>query len=335
MKTPISLLFFGSTTDSVIVLNALTKFTHPEFEINIAAVVTKTPSPVGRDKIITTTPVEDWGREHNISVLSFASDPKSPWKYQDENSVIESLSTFQAGLCVSASYGQMIPWKTISCATYKGLNVHPSLLPRWRGADPLPWTILAGDHQTGVTVVTLSEKFDEGKLIAQKKVPVEDSDLPDPLRTKLFTLGSELLVESIPGYITGDVQGDVQKPEVVTTARRLKRDDGFIPYSLIQKALAGEEIEQTELPPFLQSFATKYAMPLSPWAFVVDRMIRALSPWPGVWTEVTVNGEKKRLKILSGHSEHHSEKDNLVIETVQLEGKQPVSFSQFSSAYNR
>lgn len=331
MKQPLSLLFFGSTTDSLKVLTALSAFSHQELDIQLVGVITKPPSPVGRDKIITTTPVEDWGREHNITVLSFASHPASPWKYQDESSVVEALSTFHPDLLVSASYGQIIPWKTINDAKYGGLNVHPSLLPRWRGADPIPWTILSGDHQAGATIVTLSEHFDDGMILGQQKIPITPTDTTDPLRETLFIEGAKLLCQVLPDYVHGDNKGELQKKEFVTTARRMKRDDGFIPRELLEKAILGEPIDESALPPFLFLLANKYGMPISPWPTVIERMMRALTPWPGVWTIILINGQEKRVKILE--LDHPTDESKLTIKTVQLEGKTPVSFEQFLRAY--
>ncbi|MBI4066177.1 methionyl-tRNA formyltransferase, partial [Candidatus Gottesmanbacteria bacterium] len=189
------IIFFGSTGDSVSVLEKL-------ITPRVRAVVTQPARPVGRKQMLTPTPVETWAKARGIAVLSFPSDPEKPWLYADERQVIDALQPLKANLLVSACYGQKIPWETIRQARFGGLNVHPSLLPRWRGADPVPWAILAGDHQTGVTVATLSEKFDEGAVVAQKKFPIIDSDTSDALRTTLFTIGADLLMEVIPEFLS-------------------------------------------------------------------------------------------------------------------------------------
>ena len=169
MSKTINILFFGSTSDSVIVLERLFTLHSSLCTIQIQAIVTQPPRPVGRDHIVTPTPVEIWGKAQNITTLSFESNPLKPWLYKDEQQVIDTLQSVQADLLISASYGQKIPTETLTSAQFGGLNVHPSILPRWRGGDPVPWAILTGDHQIGVTVVTLSEKFDEGLIVAQKK----------------------------------------------------------------------------------------------------------------------------------------------------------------------
>ncbi len=292
------IVFFGSTTDSLLVLEKL----HP---LGVVAVVTQPPRPIGRKQIITPTPVETWAKTHNLPVLSFASDPASPSNYEHEQTVIDTLMPLKAGLLVSASYGQKIPSESIASAQCGGLNVHPSLLPHWRGADPVPWAILTGDHQTGVTVVTLSEKFDEGRIIAQKKLPIFETDYTDPLRARLFSLGAELLAEVLPDYINGKNKGTPQKKnETSLYARRLTRQDGFEPWETVLKAMSDEEEARR-----------------------IDRKFRAFDPWPGVWT--IAGKEQKRLKIIACHLE----KNLFILDTVQVEGKNPIPWKQFSEAY--
>ena len=259
------ILFFGSTSDSVVVLEKLP---------GVAAVVTQPPKPVGRKQIVTPTPVESWANQKNIPVYT-----QPPRKDVD--------------LIVSASYGEMIPIELIRSARYGGLNVHPSLLPRWRGGDPVPWAIMSGDDEIGVTVVTLSEKFDRGNIIAQKTILIGPQDTSGPLRTKLFQLGAELLVQALPDYCSGKNKGVAQTIGTAPYARRLKREDGFEPWENI--------IDPKESPR-------------------IDRKFRALHPWPGLWT--TFN--EKRLKIVG--FDH-------VPTIVQMEGKTPVSWKQFQTAY--
>ncbi len=262
---PVHILFFGSTSDSVLVLEKLD---------TVVAVVTQPPKPVGRNKVVTPTPVETWAR--NLRVPVFTEVPE-----------------MSVDLLITASYGEKIPIEFIRCARFGGLNVHPSLLPRWRGGDPVPWAILMGDTDIGVTVVTLSEKFDQGRIVAQKKIPIAHTDVSDPLRTKLFTIGAELLVSVLPEFLSGKNKGRVQPNDGEPYARRLTRDDGLEPWEKIMDPKESDRI---------------------------NRKFRAFHPWPGLWTKV--NG--KRLKILDF---------DVQPVTVQLEGKKPVPFAQFRTAY--
>jgi methionyl-tRNA formyltransferase len=311
-----NIIFFGSTSDSVIVLEHLIRLQPTTYNLQLVAIVTQPPKPVGRKKVITPTPVETWAKSHEIPVLSFPSDPQKPWMYEHEQTVIDTLSPFKTDLIVSASYGQKIPSLLIKNAADGGLNVHPSILPRWRGADPVPWAIRSGDHQTGVTVVTLADKFDQGKIIAQKKIPVENTDTSDPLRTKLFELGAKLLEDSLPDYLSGKNKGHPQlesnNHQDYPYARKFSRDDGFVAWEKISDAMQ------------------------NPSGAEIERLFRALIPWPGLWTNIRIMNhesgimEEKRLKIV----ELHLDNSALVIDTVQLEGKKPVSYTQFVNAYH-
>ena len=328
----VRIAFFGSTSDSVIVLGKLSDYSTIQQcnNVTICCVVTQPPTPIGRKRIITPTPVESWAKQHTIPVLSFENDPKKPWLFQNEEEVVNTLSTFNPDLLISACYGIKIPQQIIKKATFKGLNIHPSLLPRWRGADPVPWTILSGDRQTGVTIVTLSDKFDRGVIIAQKKISVTNTDTSDHLRATLFSLGAELLIESLPGYLSGSIKGTEQKSDIGSVARKLTRSDGFIPWNHLKAAMEGNDIPQKQRIGISQFVICHLA-------FGIARIVRALSPWPGVWTLINptnptnlqIRQMKKRLKIIEAHVEN----EKLILDTVQLEGKYPVPWKQFKEAY--
>ncbi len=262
-----NVIFFGSTTDSLLVLEKLS---------GVVAVVTQPPKPVGRKQILTPTPVELWADTHHIPTTT-----------------LDVLSPFKPDLLVSASYGEKIATEDIRHAPHGGLNVHPSILPRWRGADPVPWAILSGDHQIGVSVITLSEKFDRGNIIAQKKVPITDQDMSGPLRTKLFQIGADLLTHALPDYLSGKNKGIPQKGTPEPYARRFTREDGFEPWESLMNPAEAQRI---------------------------NRKFRALHPWPGLWT----TWKEKRVKILGFDTTPTQ---------VQQEGKTPVSWEQFKKAY--
>ena len=307
----INTIFFGSTTDSVIILETLNQLS--KVNLSIGCIVTQPPRPIGRKQLVTQTPVEVWAHAHNISVLSFANNNEKPWLYEDETNVINALSSIKPDLIISASYGQKIPWETISNARFGGLNVHPSILPRWRGADPVPWAILSGDAQIGVTVVRLSEKFDDGKILAQHKIPLTVHDTSDPLRTKLFSIGATLLSDLLPKYLQGKVKEIPQHDSDTPRAKKFTRADGFESWETLREAMhTGTDAER------------------------IERKYRAFTPWPGIWSKLTnlqnnkvTIQEEKRIKILALHLDN----EKLVIDQVQLEGKNPVSWKEFSNAY--
>ncbi|OGG29342.1 hypothetical protein A2973_02340 [Candidatus Gottesmanbacteria bacterium RIFCSPLOWO2_01_FULL_49_10] len=344
----LSFLFFGSTADSVIVLRSLCH----NAPITCQAVITQPARPVGRRGVVTPTPVEQWAKGEGTSVVTFDSDGDKPWLFANEEDVVNTLQTFKADFLVTACFGQKIPLGLIGSTRFGGLNVHPSLLPHWRGADPVPWAILAGDRETGVTIATLSETFDTGRIIAQKKIAITDTDTSGALRTKLFTLGADLLVAILPTYLStglspsnhhtfkgGTLQGSY--------ARRLTRDDGFLPWELISSAIGGAPAKSMQpyghiaiIRDFMHN--NERWMDETAMAVVIERFIRALSPWPGIWTllrQVRLpagqgyggQAREKRLKILACHVTPGTQR--LTIDSVQLEGKQPVSYVQFAANY--
>lgn len=284
-----NIIFFGSTDDSVTVLSTLTT-SYP-----VCAVVTQPPKPIGRKKVITATPVELWAKEKKIPLFTFPNNPKQPWRFANDEDVTNALSSFHPDLLVTACFGERIPAKLIERAPHGGINVHPSLLPRWRGTNPIPWAILAGDAHTGVTIATMTVHFDDGRILSRKKIPLTQKDMPDELRKKLFTMGADLLLTTLPDYLSGKNKGVPQKNEGVTVARRLRRDDGFVPWN-----------------EFFESIQNNPQR--------LDTRLRAFSGWPGVWTRAPFN---KRLKLIALSPSPR----------VQLEGKQPVDWHTFQKAY--
>jgi len=324
-----NIIFFGSTSDSVLVLDALIRLPSSAFSFQLSAIVTQPPAPIGRKQILTPTPVELWAKEHTIPVCTFETQQDKPWLYENEDDVINTLETFKPDLLISACYGQKIPNTLIAQCTYGGINIHPSLLPRWRGAYPVPWSILAGDAQTGVTLITLAEKFDQGLILSQKKIPLTETDMAEDIRKKLFTIGADLLIETLPDYMSGKLKGTPQKPEDATVARRITRQDGFVPWELLQSAMNGIDIPRENRINSPSSVVCLLSSILSPLSLAVFQLFRAFSPWPGVWSEITIKREKKRLKILKAHVEG----EKLILDTVQLEGKKPISWEEFEKAY--
>ncbi len=343
MKNSVRVIFFGSTEDSVRVIDALMAMQSSHIDLQIVAVMTHAPRPVGRKQTLTPSPVANWAVTHKLPVLCPPTIHDKPWQFVSDADASNSVSTFSPDLLISASFGVKLPSDMITHARFGALNIHPSLLPRWRGTDPTPWTILAGDAQTGVTVSKITDSFDAGDIIGQKKVPVTQSESPDELRARLFDIGTGLLIDLLPPYIEGSIDPVTQVTENATYARRLTRQDGYIPWDILSAILQGT-ISKFQFPSSKQIPSSNYQNE----ATMIVRHIQALSPWPGVWTEISVqlhrkqetgnnsgetennqNKTARRLKILAAHVDG----EKLVIDTVQLEGKNPVPFTQFKEAY--
>lgn len=288
-------IFFGSSVHS---LPALKKLLSLDY-INIVACVTQPNRPVGRKQKITSTPVSRFAKRQHLPLITPPSDPLTPWLYLNPKGLTNDLAKLKPDLLITTYYGQKIPKEILKLPKYGGLNIHPSLLPKYRGASPVEWAILNAEREIGVTVLTLAENFDSGKIIAQEKMACKNTDTPEDLYKVLFEKGAELLVKILPDYLKNRITPKPQDNSKVTLAPRLKKDDGKINW-----------LESPEK---------------------VDRKIKAFYPWPGTFTFVQLNRntKPKRLKLLKSHVDD----GKLIVEIVQLEGKKPVAFKVFQKAY--
>ena len=196
-------------------------------------------------------------------------------------------------LIVVASYGKIIPQKTLDLPKHGALNIHPSLLPKYRGATPVPRTILSGDTKTGVTIFKMDSGIDTGPILAQQSTLIKPNETSKDLLNRLFQIGSDLLVKTLPGYIEGKITPKPQPKKSPTPyAKKFTKQDGFISFNQ-----------------FIKLSQTNFTS--------IDHKIRALYPWPGVWTKLP---NRKVIKLLP-----HGK--------LQLEGKAPISWQAFSNGY--
>lgn len=298
------IVFFGSFQQySVQVLEKLTE------HFSVIAVVTTPPRPAGRHMKLIPTEVQQYAESNTIPVYPLESLEHIPKDIERPDFI------------VVAGYGKLIPTDWLHFPKIMSINVHQSLLPYYRGAFPAEWAILRGEKETGVTILKMSPEFDKGELLIQKTIPIENADTRESLYKKLYDVGAQLLIENLPNIASGKI---VPKPQPVGNyfyARRITREDGFVPWNEFREALNNNP----------QSLDVKF---------------RAMSGWPGVWTRLpslrppatTSSDQVGRGSGVSGQGATPQGKRVKLIALkpeviVQLEGKQPVSFSQFSSAY--
>lgn len=221
---------------------------------------------------------------------------------------------------VLASYGRILPLEELKKIPHGILNLHPSLLPKYRGPSPVQTAILNGESETGVTIIKLDEQVDHGPIARQIKEKIAPDDTSETLYNRLFLIGAELLKNILPDFLEGRLELKQQDHSQASYTQKLTRKSGKIDWKKPAEYL--------------------------------ERFIRAMSPWPGAWSEVEIRDtgyEKrdtknamlstsrvsrityhtKRLKVLSAHLES----DKLVLDQVQLEGKKPVTFKQFCEGY--
>lgn len=282
------IVFFGTPDYVLPVLTAVhKKFVTGPGKSPIVAVVTQSPKPVGRKEIITFSPVDKWAHEHGIPIHYRASEL--------------ATDSVKADIGILASYGEIIQKDVINLFLHGILVIHPSLLPKYRGASPIPAEISAGDTETGVTIFKMDEKVDHGPIISQFKEDILPEDTGETLRTRLFERSADVLVELLEPYLQGKITPKVQDDSSATYTKIITREDGRID---------------------LNKKSPKEA----------ERFIRAMQPWPGAWTLVHLSPDDqkdRRLKIIAAHLEE----GKLVLDEVQLEGKPRVSWKQFSEGY--
>lgn len=222
----------------------------------VVTVVTQPDRPRGRKLQPQPSFVKQCAEDLCLSV-------QQPETLRDE-SALKSLAQLKPDLIVVAAFGQILPAVVLALPPHGCLNVHTSLLPRHRGAAPIQWALLEGDRETGVTIMQMDEGLDTGGIIAMERTVIDPSDNAQTLHDRLAAMGAKLLVESLPGYLSGKIQPQPQPKEGATYARKIKKADGRIDW--------GEP------------------------AIALLRRIRAFTPWPGAFTEMPM-AEQPRMKI--------------------------------------
>ena len=291
------IVFIGTGEIGVPTLRALQKSEH-----ELVEVVTQPNKPVGRAQKITAPPVKAALAGSEMSILQ-------PTRIKDSQS-IEEIRALAPDVIVVMAYGQILPRAVLEIPKIACLNLHASLLPRWRGAAPIQAAIAAGDRETGITVMYMDEGLDTGDILLQRKIDILPSDTGGSLHDRLAQVAADPLLESLRLLAAGNAQRDPQDKALATYAPKLNREAGRINWNETADA--------------------------------IERKIRAYNPWPGAFTDF----KDRKLKIFSasivdlrGTPGTILRKDNeLVIATsdralslteVQLEGKKRMTASEF------
>jgi len=300
MKT----VFIGTPEFGSIILEGLAKSIYKP-----VLVITATDKPVGRKQIITPPPVKVLAEKHNIKV-------EQPEKISDFES---DLSLLKPDMIIVAAYGQIIPKEILDIPKYGCLNVHPSLLPKYRGASPIQAAILNGDRRTGVTIIIMDEKMDHGKIISQRSITMDEKERAGDLHNKLAGLGSNLLLETVSNLERGLVKISPQNDEQATFTKTLTKIEGAInwkkPADMIER-----EIRAFEYWPTSFTFWKKLNVPLR----IKITKARVLKSMKGIDFPVgqTFLVPKEGLGVQCGE-------DFLIIDRLQLEGKEEMGSEEF------
>jgi methionyl-tRNA formyltransferase len=242
------IIFMGSPEFAIPILKELAS------NFTVQCVFTQPDRPSGRNRVLKAPPIKEVATMFGLDIFQ-PEKLKSP-------GVIEKVQNLNPDLIVVAAYGQILRPNILNLPKYGCLNVHASLLPRWRGASPIYAVILAGDKTTGATIIKMDDGIDTGAILAQESLIIEENDTLKSLSDKLSLLGAKLVIKTIPDYINGRVQLRNQEADKATYSPQLKKEDGLLNF---------------EKP-----------------AEILERQIRACNPWPGAFFDF----EGQQIKVL-------------------------------------
>ena len=215
-----SIVFMGTPEFAVPILQSL--IDNPEYDVQ--AVLTQPDHHIGRKRTLHQSPVKELAEQYNIEVLQPAKLSKSP--------EMEKIISLQPDLMITAAYGQFLPTKLLAAAKIAAINVHGSLLPKYRGGAPIQYSIINGDKETGVSIMYMVKKMAAGDIISQRSIPIEDTDDSGTMFKKLSLLGRDLLLETLPKLISGDVNPVAQDPDKVVFSPNITSEQEQIDFRL-------------------------------------------------------------------------------------------------------
>jgi len=250
---PLRIIFMGTPDLAGASLQALIRAP----ELRVVAVVTQPDQPKGRGLKLQPSPVKEIALRENLPVLQ-------PDRARDEVFIGE-LRRLQPDLIAVAAYGHILPETILNLPRFGCLNVHTSLLPKYRGAAPIQWAMLNGDAETGVTIMKMDAGMDTGEILAQEKTPITATDNSQTLHERLAVIGAGLLVKTISEFVSGKIQPRPQPADGATSAPKIKKQDGEIDWARPARAIANQ--------------------------------VRALVPWPGAFTHLAGDPRPQLLKI--------------------------------------
>lgn len=294
------IIFFGTPKFAEIILEKLIAEKY-----NVAAVFTQADKKVGRKQKLEKSPVKKVAERNKIPVFS----PPT----LKEKKVAEEIAKMRPDIIIIAAYGKILPGSILEIPKYGSINVHASLLPKYRGASPVQQAILNGEKETGTTLMLMNEKLDAGEIIAQEKLKISKDDNSGTLSDKLSKVGAKMLVETLPDWISGSIKAVSQNESQASFCRMVKKEDGKINWN--------ETAEE------------------------IFRKWRAYQPWPGIHTF----WRGKRLNISDIKTENHfdfgkkpgtvvehkekaavqTKAGIVILEKLQLEGKKKMEIREF------
>ncbi|MFH1612045.1 MAG: methionyl-tRNA formyltransferase [bacterium] len=289
-KEQIKTIFIGTGNFAAIILNDLIQ--NPFLDITL--VITSPDKPSGRQQKISISPVKQIAIEKQFPILQ-------PDKISETEKYISQLNP---DINIIADYGQIIPENILDIPKYKSINIHPSLLPKYRGASPIQTTIINSDKKTGTTIILMDKQMDHGPIIAQQEIEIKNNETTTSLEIKLAHLSNKLIRKKLPLYIKNKIKPQPQDETLATYTKKIAKEDGQI---------------------YFNKETTKK---------IIQKM-RGLSPWPGLWAIIN----NKRIKIINAKKTNQQPnnrqlifktKDGFIeLKSIQPEGKKIMTGEDF------
>lgn len=261
------IVFMGSPLFAVPVLRALAR------DFNVSGVVTQPDKPAGRGRELRPCPVKAAALELGLPVIQ-------PEKLRGNMAAFEQIQAWNPAVIVVAAFGKLLRKDVLDLPAFGCLNVHASLLPRWRGASPIQAAILHGDAQTGVTIMKMEEGLDTGPMLSRTALEISADETAETLEIRLAETGAELLMKTLPEYLRGEIEPIPQTEEGQTYAPLLKKEDGLLDFC--------QPVEQLE------------------------RQVRAYFPWPGCYTIIDNGILKVHKAYISADSNAEAGEKNVI-----------------------
>jgi methionyl-tRNA formyltransferase len=271
----------------------------------VAGVLTRPDRPAGRGRRMVASPVKETALAHSLPVLH----PRTLRRPER----VEQLKALEPEIIVVAAYGLILPSAVLEIPLHGCLNVHASLLPAYRGAAPITAAILAGEAETGVTIMLMDEGMDTGPLLAQARMTIQPQDTTQSLGEKLARLGADLLMETLPRWLRGEIEPQPQGEDQATYSRLIRKEDGLVNWSL--PAVEIERAVRAYTP-----WPSAYAF----WQGKLLKILRArpLVEWPGRAEPGEVIELPQGIAVATGEGA-------LLLEEVQLAGRRAMGAEEF------
>ena len=316
------IIYMGTPHFAVPALQALIRGAAPGIVLpegyEIVTVITRPDKPSGRSQAVVHSPVKQAALAHGLPVWQPGSFKKA------ENQ--QALAAYGADLFIVAAFGQILPQAVLDLPHYGTLNVHASLLPKYRGSSPISEAILQGEAETGVTIMLLDAGIDTGAMLLKRAVPIAADETTASLTPRLADLGASVLLEVLPRWVRGELTPQPQEHAQATHTRMLKKEDGRLNWSLPAEVLARAVRAYTPWPNAYTTWRGKLLKILSA-SPSISASTQAEQPGQvALTTQPQAGTTQKVLRIATGQG-------SLLVDRVQLEGKKAMSVDEFVRGY--